>query len=259
MKFLVTAGNTMTFVDRVRCITNVFSGRTGASLAGFAAARGHTAHLLTSRPDVANPIREGLGDLKDQLTVETYQTFSDLQRAMESHVTQVPYDAIIHSAAVSDFDCAGAFTPSPGTRFDPVTSTWNHAEPANATLVKQEAGKIKSDAGELWLRLVQTPKLVDQIRAPWGFRGILVKFKLEVDVSDEQLLAVGEQSRCHSGADLMVANTLEGMRDWAMIGPVNGQYQRVERSGLAERVIEIVERLGGRTLPVTCGSGCGGA
>ena len=30
MKWLVTAGNTVTFVDQVRCITNVFSGRTGA-------------------------------------------------------------------------------------------------------------------------------------------------------------------------------------------------------------------------------------
>ena len=32
MKILVTAGNTQTPIDQVRCITNVFSGRTGARL-----------------------------------------------------------------------------------------------------------------------------------------------------------------------------------------------------------------------------------
>lgn len=245
MKFLVTAGNTITFIDRVRCITNVFTGRTGANLAGFAASRGHSVHLLTSHPEVVNPIRDNLGALKDRLTVETYQTFTDLQRGLEAHVTQVPYDAIIHCAAVSDYDCAGAFAPSPETRFDPATSTWHHAEPGIPTLVKQQSGKIKSTAKELWLRLVQTPKLVDQLRTPWGFRGILVKFKLEVDVSDEQLLEVGEQSRCQSGADLMVANTLQGMGDWAYLGPIDGQYQRVDRKDLAERVIRSVEQLAG--------------
>ena len=243
MKFLVTAGNTITFIDRVRCITNVFTGRTGANLAGFAAAQGHSVHLLTSRPDTANPIRESLGVLQYRLTVETYQTFTDLQRALEAHVTQVPYDAIIHCAAVSDYDCAGAYATSPETRFDPATSTWHRAGPGMPTFVKQHAGKIKSTEKELWLRLVQTPKLVDQMRTAWGFRGILVKFKLEVDVSDEQLLAVGEQSRCQSGADLMVANTLHGMSDWAWLGPINGQYQRIDRKDLAERVIRSVEQL----------------
>lgn len=243
MKFLVTAGNTITFIDRVRCITNVFTGRTGANIAGFAASQGHSVHLLTSHPEVVTPIVDSLGVLKDRLTVETYQTFADLQRALEAHVTQVSYDAIIHCAAVSDYDCAGAYATSPETRFEPATSTWHHAEPGMPSLVKQDAGKIKSTEKELWLRLVQTPKLVDQMRTAWGFRGILVKFKLEVDVTDEQLLEVGERSRCQSGADLMVANTLQGMSDYAWLGPIDGRYQRVDRKDLAERVIRSVEDL----------------
>ena len=52
MNILVTAGNTQTPLDRVRCITNIFSGRTGARIAAEAAARGHRVTLLTSHPEV---------------------------------------------------------------------------------------------------------------------------------------------------------------------------------------------------------------
>ena len=40
MNLLVTAGNTQAPIDRVRCVTNVFSGRTGAQVpaAGLMAA-----------------------------------------------------------------------------------------------------------------------------------------------------------------------------------------------------------------------------
>ena len=56
MKILVTAGNTQTPVDRVRCITNVFSGRTGARIALAAHDRGHAVTLLTSQPGVVRDL-----------------------------------------------------------------------------------------------------------------------------------------------------------------------------------------------------------
>lgn len=89
------------------------------------------------------------------------------------------------------------------------------------------------------------PKLVDQIREPWNFAGVLVKFKLEVDKTDEELLAIAERSRRHSRADLMVANTLEGAADWAYVGPTEHGYLKIPRRDLAERLMECVERLGG--------------
>jgi phosphopantothenate-cysteine ligase/phosphopantothenoylcysteine decarboxylase/phosphopantothenate--cysteine ligase len=90
---------------------------------------------------------------------------------------------------------------------------------------------------------VRTPKLVDRVRADWGFRGVLVKFKLEVDVGEEELLKIAERSRLHSAADLMAANTLAGMQDWAFVGPLTGAYERVPRRDLAARLLEAVERL----------------
>jgi phosphopantothenoylcysteine synthetase/decarboxylase len=104
------------------------------------------------------------------------------------------------------------------------------------------AGKVKSDAPELWLRLVRTPKLIDRVRPDWGFTGVLVKFKLEVGVSEEQLLDIAERSRRHSAADLMVANTLEGAAYWAYVGAAD-HYQRVSRRDLPGRLFEAIERL----------------
>ena len=86
-------------------------------------------------------------------------------------------------------------------------------------------------------------KLIDQMRPEWGFRGILVKFKLEVGVGEGQLLEIAERSRRHSAADLMVANTLEGAASWAFLGPVGGEYQRVDRRELAQVVLQAVETL----------------
>jgi phosphopantothenate---cysteine ligase (CTP) len=240
MNCLITAGNTMTLIDDVRGITNIFSGRTGARIAAGSASRGHRTTLLTSHPEAVGPLS---GDAADRLRVEPYRTFADLRRLMQAHIARGDLDAVVHCAAVSDFECEGVYAPSAGTRFDPETGRWQGTAPDGPSLVDRRARKVKSDEPELWLRLAQTPKLIDQVRGAWGFRGVLVKFKLEVGLPDEQLVEVAERSRRQSDADLMVGNTLEGMTSWAWLGPLDGRYQRIPREELATRLIEAVERL----------------
>jgi phosphopantothenoylcysteine synthetase/decarboxylase len=151
-------------------------------------------------------------------------------------------DAVIHGAAVSDYLAAGVYAPAPHTHFRPEDGRWQGDGGAPA-LVDRAAGKVKSDEPELWLRLVRAPKLVDRVRADWGFGGLLVKFKLEVGLDDRQLLEVAERSRRHSAADLMVANTLEGADSYAFLGPLGGGYERVRRPDLAARLLDAVEHL----------------
>src|SRR5262249_10644737 len=110
-------------------------------------------------------------------------------------------------------------------------------------LVNRAAGKIKSDLPELWLRLTRAPKLVDRIRSDWAFRGVLVKFKLEVGVNDDALLDTAERLRRNSEADLIIANTLEGADSWAFLGPIRDRYERVERPALPSRLLDEIERL----------------
>jgi phosphopantothenate-cysteine ligase/phosphopantothenoylcysteine decarboxylase/phosphopantothenate--cysteine ligase len=220
MNVLVTAGNTHTPVDRVRCITNVFSGRTGARVAAEAAARGHAVALLTSHPEVLG----GAAGVR----VRAYRTFDDLDALMAEEVSSGRYDAVVHAAAVSDYHVGGVYAGRDGN------------------LEVAAAGKVKSSHPELWLRLVPAPKLIDKVRAEWGFGGVLLKFKLEVGVSDAELLDVAERSRAHSAADLMCANTLEGMHDWAFVGSGSAGYRRVRRADLAAVLIGAVEGLAGR-------------
>jgi phosphopantothenoylcysteine synthetase/decarboxylase len=273
MRVLVTAGNTETPIDRVRVITNVFSGRTGAALALAACKRGHHVELMTSRPHAVFELwsEEALGDSWDLVSdkalaesvrrlgkqfvdaafesrwrITTYRTFDDLAALLEESVRDKRFDVIVHSAAVSDYLVAGVFSPASGTSFDQ-ERRWHGEPPA---LVDRSASKVKSDEEELWLWLKRAPKLIDAFRNEWGFRGVLVKFKLEADVDQTRLIEIAEPSRIQSGADLMVANTLDTNdwalnepNDWALIGPIKGQYERVSRAELPARLWSEVESL----------------
>ena len=242
MNILVTAGNTVSLIDRVRCITNIFSGRTGAAVARTAWGRGHSVTLATSHPEALLEYGMNHRDPGERFSVLTYQTFDDLATLLQIQLRTVPYDVVCHSAAVSDFLPAGTFSPNSGTFFNARTGEWE-GRSGHPSLTEQKAGKIKSTEAELWVRLVRAPKLIDRFRQPWGFGGILVKFKLEVGLGEEELVQVGEASREYSGADLMVANTLDGAAHWAYLGPISGRYDRIPRRELADRLVLAIESL----------------
>lgn len=234
MRLFVTAGNTQAPIDRVRCITNIFTGRTGATIALEGYRRGHHVTLATSHPEVL-----ASADLDPhRFRCTPYRTFEDLDTLMAEAIGGTSLDAVIHCAAVSDFVTAGVYAPAPGATFDPRDARWQGRD---IRMLDRSAGKVKSDEEELWLRLTRAPKLVDKIRTEWGFAGLLVKFKLEVGVPDDELLAIAERSRQQSRADWMVANTLEGAADWAYLGSAQG-YQRVPRADLASRLLDAIEK-----------------
>jgi phosphopantothenoylcysteine synthetase/decarboxylase len=236
MNLLLTAGNTLVAIDRVRCITNIFTGRTGAAIARHAWERGHSVTLLTSHPEVVEvPPNE-------RWAVLPYRTFEHLRDYMADAIRMGGLDAIVHCAAVSDYLMGGVYSRAKGTHFRPESGRWESDDAAGPALVDRAADKVKSDEPELWLRLVRAPKLIDCIRRDWFFRGLLVKFKLEAGIHDAQLLDIAERSRTHSQADLMVANTLGGASEYAYIGPLDGRYQRVTRAELAERLLLALEQ-----------------
>ena len=116
MDMLVTAGNTLAPIDRVRCITNVFTGRTGAAIALHAHERGHTVTLLTSHPKVAQaahqdaPARRAL-DAAAPITPSTSSGNcgpADPGRRL---------DAIDPLRRGQRLPPAGVYAPAPGTQF----------------------------------------------------------------------------------------------------------------------------------------------
>src|SRR5437867_2072925 len=98
MRVLITAGNTIVPIDEVRCISNVFRGRTGTRIALEACRRGHRVHLLASDPDLVSR-QEAQPPSPDRFSVQPYRTYEDLHQAMRQAIGQAAFDVLIHSAA----------------------------------------------------------------------------------------------------------------------------------------------------------------
>lgn len=214
MKVLITAGSTIVPIDKVRVISNIFKGRTGSAIAEYFAAQGAEVTLITSNPKLVS------GDGKN-MTVVPYDTFDSLKEKMEAALSPGNgFDAIVHSAAISDYKTAGVYV--------------NDGEAGLVSI--DNASKISSSHEELFLKLVPTEKLVDLIRSEWKFRGVLVKFKLQVGISDEELLEIAQKSRADSDADLIVANCLEWAAYYAYIVNRGGQATKISRRQLPEEL-----------------------
>jgi phosphopantothenoylcysteine synthetase/decarboxylase len=242
LNILLTAGNTHARVDRLKILTNVFTGPTSAEIARTAYVRRHQVTVLTSQPYTLYDLPGPADDPTGRASVLGYQTFDELAARLQHEVRNGGYDCVIHTAAVSDYLSAGVYVPDPGTFFNARARRWERAGPA-PTMTEQKDGKLNGSEPELWLRLVRAPRLIDRFRRPWGFDGLLVAFKMEVGLTDPELVEAAEQTRTRCGADLTVASTLEGSAHFAYLGPADGNYDCVPRRELAERLMLALEHL----------------
>ena len=218
-KMLITAGSTAMPIDKVRILTNIFRGRTGENIARAAAGAGWQVTLLSSAPTARECTDHPL------LKRRRYRTYDELAALMESEIVNNRYDAIVHSAAVGDFRLAQVHVMGDDGRL------------ARLQAEGAAAAKIPSNHDRLFLELVPTLKLVDQIRDPWGFRGQLVKFKLQAAMTDAELLDVARRSLAHSRADYLVANCLEWCDKYAYILDAAGGTEKVGRNELPGRLL----------------------
>ncbi len=215
---LVTAGATMVMIDQVRAITNIFKGRTGTAIAKKFAEAEYNVTLITSSPNLlAKPIPKNL-------RVIAYKTYDELFSAMSDEIQSKKYHAIIHSAAVSDYYANGVFVKDEQGKLIEIDSS----------------GKIPSTIKESYVRMTPTEKIIDKIRPEWGFTGYLVKFKLQVDISENELRAIADKSREASRADMVVANCLEWCEERAEVRTKN-TVTPVSRKDLARVIMEIIE------------------
>lgn len=221
---LVTAGSTATHLDKVRILTNIFHGRTGTSIAKSAAQADWGVKLLTSHP-ITDPRLAPSGEVEQV----RFRTFDDLADLMEQEIRFGGYDAVIHSAAVSDYRPNGLFLTDANGQLAPLK------------VEGAAAAKIPSTHDRLYIELVPTPKLIDRIRHPWGFTGKLVKFKLQAGMSDEELIEIARRSVIHSKADLIVANCLEWCDQYAYFITADGEAEKVSRSQLPTALLRRLE------------------
>ncbi len=141
MRILITSGATREPIDAVRFLSNVSTGRTGARIADALAACGHTVTLLRGQASARST--------DPAIAAERFDSTANLQTQLHRLLGTGDFDAVIHCAAVSDYQ--------PAEKHD---------------------GKFSSYAPQLTLHLVPTPKLLPGLKhaAPCPLK--VVGFKL---------------------------------------------------------------------------------
>lgn len=229
--FIVTGGSTREYIDEVRVWGNIFTGGTGLAVARALLDLGDVT-LLTSNTQHASE-HDGYYGKAGMLGIETFETHAELHDLLQERMTSGDHvSGVAMAAAVADYTPAGSFRV--------VERKPDAANPQREVWVVEhvDAPKVKSNHGEMAVLGRQTLKLVDQFRTAWGFEGVLVKFKLEVGISEAELVKVAAASRVASGADAIVANTLE-MVQGAKAGAYIITPEATKRVGRAELAGEI--------------------
>ena len=181
-RFLVTAGGTKAPIDGVRAITNTSTGATGAAIAEHLARRGHDVTLLHARDAVV--------PAADSITRQEFSTFADLDALLRDTLAGGGFDAVIHLAAVSDYDVDHVVVDG-------------ESRPADAT------GKLDS-GGSMEVHLRKNPKLLPEIKAFAGDDDlVVVGFKLTNGASAEERAAAIKSVA--AGTELVVHNDVSEM------------------------------------------------
>lgn len=183
MQCLVTAGPTFEPLDNVRRLTNFSTGRLGAELARFLAARGHDTTLLIGQ----HALPAGQNPARPALRVQTFTTTADLRERLRALAAR-PADAVFHAAAVSDFSFGKIWRRTPQGELAEITS-----------------GKFSTRQGPLLAELVPTPKILADLR-PWFPRARLVGWKYEVEGDRAGVIRLAEAQIAESHTDACVAN-----------------------------------------------------
>ncbi len=91
---IVTAGGTREYIDGVRYIGNLSTGKTGATIADYFTSQGYNVTWIGAK-NAQQPV----------LICEKkyYETFDDLQSLIQQQLKNIFYTTVIHAAAISDF------------------------------------------------------------------------------------------------------------------------------------------------------------
>jgi phosphopantothenoylcysteine decarboxylase/phosphopantothenate--cysteine ligase len=186
LKILITMGGTREYLDSVRFLTNLSTGRTGRIIAENLATAGHRVTCFCGQ-GVESPHGKGLRAAK-------FSGFSDLDAKLRAALANGSFDAVIHLAAVSDYS---VFSIKAGTR------NW-----------KPGYGKISSSAETLTLTMRKNFKILDRIKdyshtEEAGPAPFLIGFKLTAGASRAQALVAVKALKA---PDLVVHNDTAEMR-----------------------------------------------
>ena len=192
-KIIVTAGGTKEYIDDVRVLTNISTGKLG-SINAEQFSNDFEVHYVA-------PKSAFMPKQSDNIIIHTITDVASVMKIMEELVPQM--DIVIHSMAVSDFG------------FKPISE------------------KLKSNDPEAFIvslknRIFKTPKILSQIKK-WNPNCFLVSFKFEVGLEHDKLIDIARKSMIDNDCDLVVANDkTEMVKNKTHIAYIINNYDKYE-------------------------------
>jgi len=167
-RILMTAGPTVEFIDPVRVVTNLSTGKTGVLLASELVSAGAKVTLVYGPGTAVPPVGAKVIPVKT-----SKEMFDAVKKEMKKK-----FDVVILAAAASDY-----------------------------TVQNYSKLKIKSSKKSLQIKLKQAPKIIDHIKK-WQKDVFLVGFKAETNLSKSALEGAARKKMNESKADLIIANDI---------------------------------------------------
>ena len=200
-KVLITSGGCLEKWDQVRGHTNMAKGTIGRIIAEELISKG--AHVIYLHGYFA----EKPNDINNQLELHPFEGIVDLQDKMKSIITHEKVDAVIMAAAGSDWVV------------DKICDQEGNVLDMN--------GKISSDIAPI-IHFQKAPKVLKKIKQ-WDSETVLVGFKLESDVNEEELFERAKNRMEEAKASVMIANSphslySRGAAHYVMDKTVKGSY-----------------------------------
>jgi phosphopantothenoylcysteine decarboxylase/phosphopantothenate--cysteine ligase len=179
LRVLITSGGTAEPIDGVRVLTNSSTGSTGALIAEHFSRAGHDVVVLRAQ-NARRP--------HARCREETFQSFADLDAALQRLLGGEHFDAVIHAAAVSDFSV--------------------HGIEIDGVVRPPGSAKLRSDVAPT-LRLRRNPKLLDLIRPRSRNPAVrVVAFKLTQGADPGEVRAAVAALASGGSVDFVVHNDL---------------------------------------------------
>ena len=167
-KVLMTVGPTLEYIDPVRVITNISSGKTGILLASELISAGAKVTIIYGPGNIKPP--KGARIINVITSKEMFDaTNNELKKK---------FDVVIMAAAASDYT------------------------PENVSKIK-----IKSDKKSLLIRLKKAPKIIEQVKKLQKDT-LLVGFKAEANITKSDLIKSAQKKMRDINANIMIANDI---------------------------------------------------
>jgi phosphopantothenate-cysteine ligase len=214
---IITAGGTEEPIDQVRKITNMSTGKLGSMIAeqfllkfdenysnnpNLILTGGYKIFYICNK----NSIKPSNfpKHLKDVLEIINTTDTNSVKLAIEEILKENEIDTFIHTMAISDYTVESVSRP---VYFKNKIDFLQEID---------SSSKIDSSFDEIYLKLVKTPKIIDNIKSYYKKHHDndmkLISFKLKNDIDKNELINIGKKQLLRTKSDIVIANDLKDIK-----------------------------------------------